>query len=159
MNSKISDLDFILRILLALFIGAIIGLERQFKNRHAGIRTFAIICLTSSFITMIGKFATPQFEVTYLPQNIMAVIISVGFIGAGIIFKDKGEKGMIIVRGLTTVATLLITSTIGFAIGLGLIKYALIVGVVTIISLFSFRKIELKTGLKKELYEVEKHKK
>lgn len=148
---NISDLDFVFRIFLALIIGGFIGLERQFRNRHAGIRTFAVLCMASALLSHLALVSSHSLESGNVPQAILAVVLSMGFLGAGVIYREK--NGIVIIHGLTTATTLLMTSTIGLALGLGFIKYAIIVFVFTVISLTLFRKIELKTGLKKIIVE------
>lgn len=152
MVEKISDFDFIIRLIVSLLLGSIIGLERQLKNKHAGIRTCAILCMTSSFIMMSGLYAASLFNNTeMILQQLMAVIISVGFIGSGVIYKVKDDKGTTIIHGLTTTAILLVTAIIGMMIGLGLIIKALIVFIIAFLSLIFFRMLEIKFGLKKDV--------
>lgn len=151
MNFNVNEYDLIWRLLLSLLIGSLIGLERQFRNRHAGMRTFAVLCMASTLLAHIALVSSNIFEAGNIPQALVAVVLSMGFLGSGIIYREK--NGIVIIHGLTTATTLLMTSTIGLAIGLGLIKVGLIVSIFTILSLVLFRKIELRTGLKKIIVE------
>lgn len=107
--------------------------------------------MASTLLAHIALVSSNFLETGNVPQAILAVVLSMGFLGAGVIYREK--NGIVIIHGLTTATTLLMTSTIGLAIGLGFIKYAIIVFVFTITSLMLFRKIELKTGLKKIIVE------
>ncbi len=153
MANEITDFDFIVRILLALLIGTLIGLERQYRNRHAGMRTFAVLCMASALIALIGLLSVDMFGNSDIPYVIVAIILSMGFLGAGVIYREK--KTMVIIHGLTTSTTLLMTAIIGLAIGLGFIKHALISFLITLVALLILRGIELKTGLKKIISEQE----
>ncbi len=143
----VSEKDFILRMLLSLVIGSIIGLERQFRNRHAGIRTFNILCMSSTLIGMIALYSAHYFGHSNMHGVLIAVIVSMGFLGAGVIYKEK-EKGVIIIHGLTTSTTLLMTAIIGVAIGIGYIFAGVISAILTILSLVLIRVIEIKLKLK-----------
>ncbi|MEO0160381.1 MAG: MgtC/SapB family protein [candidate division WOR-3 bacterium] len=153
MSSDLNDLDFIIRIFLSLVIGALIGLERQYRNRHAGMRTFAILSMASALIAMVGLLSAKIFGNSDIPYITVAIILSMGFLGAGVIYREKTT--MVIIHGLTTSTTLLMTAIIGLAIGLGFIKHALISFLITLVALLILRRIELKTGLKKIIPEQE----
>lgn len=104
----------ILRILSALLMGALIGATRERINRPAGLRTHALICMGSAFITYLSitVFSGESFGD---PGRMTAQIVSgIGFLGAGTILK----KG-ITVKGLTTAATLWVTAAIGIGFGSG----------------------------------------
>ncbi|MCX7757650.1 MAG: MgtC/SapB family protein [candidate division WOR-3 bacterium] len=153
MSNDLTIWDFTLRISVSLIVGALIGLERQFRNRHAGMRTFAILCMSSTMIALIGIIASDRFDNSNLSSVVVAIILSMGFLGAGVIYREK--KTMVIIHGLTTSTTLLQTAIIGIAIGLGLLIHAFIASLLTILILVILRGIELKTGLKKNIPEAE----
>jgi len=142
----VSEKDFIIRMLLSLVIGFIIGLERQIRNRHAGIRTFSILCMGSSLIGMVALYSANFFGTPNIPQILVAVIVGMGFLGAGVIYKEKEEK--VVIHGLTTSTTLLMTSIIGIAIGIGYIFAGVISAILTILCLVLIRAIEIKLKLK-----------
>jgi putative Mg2+ transporter-C (MgtC) family protein len=124
----ITDPDLI-KIGVAIACGGILGLERQYKNKTAGFRTIILICLGSAIFTLIAQRAG-------LGVNIN-VITGVGFIGAGVIFKDD-----IAVTGLTTAAVIWISAAIGMAVGAGDYLLGITSSIVTIIVLTTFHLLE-----------------
>ena len=102
--------DIIIRLALAVLVGALIGLERE-KTRHAaGLRTHLLVCIGSTLITLTSVDMFPQN-----PAPITAAIITgIGFLGAGTIFRDKNN-----VRGLTTAASIWAVAGLGLALGAG----------------------------------------
>lgn len=109
----------LIKIGLAIFFGGILGLERQWKHKTAGFRTIILICLGSALFTMVA-----QRGGTNVNAN---VITGIGFIGAGVIFKDGFT-----VSGLTTAAVIWISAAIGVATGTGDYTLSLIATVLTI---------------------------
>jgi len=111
----------LVRILASLSAGAAIGFERGFHGRPAGFRTHALVCLASALLMLFTVFQdswmtqvaaeTIRTDPTRMAQGIMT---GIGFLGAGVKFKEGAT-----VRGLTTAATIWITSAIGILIGIG----------------------------------------
>lgn len=101
----------ILRILLALLAGAILGFEREYRNKSAGFRTIILICVGSCLFTLVSIMLT-NGTMDRIASNI---VTGIGFIGGGVIFKSN--KG---VNGLTTAATIWVTAAIGMGLGAGL---------------------------------------
>jgi putative Mg2+ transporter-C (MgtC) family protein len=98
-----------LRLLAALVLGAVIGLERERQERAAGLRTVAMVSLGSCLFTIIGAYGFGQTD----PSRVAAQIVTgIGFLGAGTIFLRKD-----LVRGLTTAATIWSVAAIGMAAG------------------------------------------
>ena len=96
----ISLTDFVVRVGVALILGSLIGAEREWRNKLAGLKTNALVCVGSALFTCIGFYAGAASEYAD-PTRIAAQIASgIGFLGAGVIMRD----GMSI-RGLTTAAT------------------------------------------------------
>ncbi|RAP32934.1 hypothetical protein DID77_03900 [Candidatus Marinamargulisbacteria bacterium SCGC AG-439-L15] len=111
-------LDFFLKSVIAIVFGYIIGYERQTKKKPAGIKTHSLICLGASILT----FLSIHFSTYGDPSRIAAQIVSgIGFIGAGTIFMSKQR-----VQGLTSAATVWVSSAIGMLIGAGFIFFAFI---------------------------------
>jgi len=121
--------DDLIKIAIAILCGGILGIERQYKNKTAGFRTIILICLGSAIFTLIAQRAG-------LGVNIN-VITGVGFIGAGVIFKDD-----IAVSGLTTAAVIWTSAAIGMAVGAGDYLLGIISSVVTIVVLTVFHILE-----------------
>src|ERR1700761_1355314 len=125
----ISQADLI-KVGIAIFCGAVLGLERQYKNKTAGFRTIILICLGSTIFTMISQRAGQGVNIN--------LVTGVGFIGAGVIFKDN-----ISVNGLTTAAVIWVAAAIGMANGAGNYTLSLISTVLTLIVLLVFHVFEL----------------
>ena len=115
-------LDFVLRLGVALLLGAGVGLERQWRQRMAGTRTNALVSAGASAFVMCAFMVrdTSRSEA----QIVSYVVSGVGFLGAGVIFKDAGS-----VRGLNTAATIWCSAAIGAISGLGRPLHALILAV------------------------------
>jgi putative Mg2+ transporter-C (MgtC) family protein len=100
------------KLLLAFVLGAAIGYDRERHGKDAGIRTYAAVCMGSALFTFIGE----QLQDTAAVSRIIANIVTgVGFLGAGIIYKNNASSSS---QGLTTAATIWGTSAIGIAVGL-----------------------------------------
>jgi len=119
----------LIKIGIAVFCGALLGFERQYKNKTAGFRTIILICLGSTIFTMISQRAGQGVNIN--------LVTGVGFIGAGVIFKDN-----ISVNGLTTAAVIWVAAAIGMAIGAGNYMLAIISTFLTIIVLILFHLFE-----------------
>ena len=114
--------DFDTRLFVALLLGAVVGLERQWRQRIAGTRTNALVAAgASAFVMCAFLVRTP---ITNEAQIVSYVVSGVGFLGAGVIFKDSGT-----VRGLNTAATLWCSAAIGAVCGLGQLIYGVCVAV------------------------------
>lgn len=98
-----------LRLLVALALGAVVGLERERQERAAGLRTVTMVSLGSCLFTIVGAYGFGQTD----PSRVAAQIVTgIGFLGAGTIFLRKD-----LVRGLTTAATIWTVAAIGMAAG------------------------------------------
>jgi putative Mg2+ transporter-C (MgtC) family protein len=109
-------IDELIKIGISLLIGSLLGLEREYQNKPAGFRTIALICVGATLFTIISF---RMGEITHSIDRIAANIVTgIGFIGAGVIFKNGAN-----VYGLTTAATIWIAAGLGMAVGAG--EYAL----------------------------------
>lgn len=112
--------QFIVRLLISIICGVIIGIERKTRSKEAGIRTHAIVCMASALFMILSKYMVGALGPDTLdgdPTRIAASVVSgIGFLGAGIIMYRHD-----IMRGLTTAAGVWATSAIGMAIGAGFI--------------------------------------
>ena len=107
------DWDLILRLFLGGMMGGLIGLEREFRAKEAGLRTHFIVALGSALFMLISQYA---FEGRYDAARVAAQVVSgIGFIGAGVIIFQKN-----VVRGVTTAAGLWVAAAIGLACGAGM---------------------------------------
>jgi putative Mg2+ transporter-C (MgtC) family protein len=134
----------LLRLLLAVLAGALIGLERTYHGRPAGFRTHTLVCTASSLLMLFTVYQweliagapleTVRIDPTRMAQGIMT---GIGFLGAGAIMKDK-----VTVRGLTTAASIWMTASIGIIIGMGFHFAALLAVVLALMTLSFFRWVE-----------------
>ena len=132
------------RVLGAMMVGALIGFERSFHGRPAGFRTHALVCIASSILMIVTVYQNEWMTVmpldairtdpTRMAQGIMT---GIGFLGAGVIFKEG-----LTVRGLTTAASIWVTSAIGILIGIGFWFAAMLGTIATLTVLSLFRLIE-----------------
>ena len=130
------QLEYIVRVLVAGFCGAMIGYERKNKLKEAGIRTHFIVALTSALIIIISKYGfydiigTPGIGLD--PARVAAQVVSgVGFLGAGLIFVRNQS-----IIGLTTAAGMWATAGIGLAIGCGLYLLGIVSSIIILIAQF-----------------------
>lgn len=123
--------SIIIRILLALVLGGILGLEREQKQRPAGFRTYVVVCLGATLACITNIYMCEQLNSTD-PARIPAQVISgIGFLGAGTILVTRSNH----IKGLTTAAVLWCTATIGIAIGTGFYSGAILCTAVIFFSL------------------------
>ncbi|HTK09499.1 MAG TPA: MgtC/SapB family protein [Ktedonobacteraceae bacterium] len=125
----------LLRLTLALLLGALVGLERERGERTAGLRTHALVALGACLTMIVSAFGFTDIlgtpNVVLDPSRIAAQVISgIGFLGAGTILLRKE-----IVKGLTTAAAIWVVAAIGLACGAGLLLEAIFTTVLTIIVL------------------------
>jgi putative Mg2+ transporter-C (MgtC) family protein len=135
-------LDMLLRLLAAVASGAVIGYERSFHGRPAGLRTHVLVCLASSVLMLVTVYedqwvhlaADSRLDPTRMAQGIMT---GIGFLGAGVIVKEGLN-----VRGLTTAASIWITAAIGVLAGVGLFMPMSFAVIIALVVLTVFRLIE-----------------
>jgi putative Mg2+ transporter-C (MgtC) family protein len=149
--TNIINIDFFLRITIAVIFGFCIGLERELTNKYAGLRTHILVCLGACVFTLISIYGFPTFapgdnvDITQATgirdtSRVAAQIVTgIGFIGAGTVLRNGP-----IVLGLTTAATLWIAASIGMACGAGMFDIAFAGTCLAIITLVSIRVLERK---------------
>ncbi|MHA8049518.1 MgtC/SapB family protein [Aquirufa sp. ROCK-SH2] len=107
----------ILYVLLSIAIGAIIGIEREYKSKSAGLRTMILVCTGSCIFTILSI----KIGVGSADRIAANILTGIGFLGAGVIFKENNR-----VNGITTATTIWIVSALGMSIGSGYIELAFI---------------------------------
>ncbi|HHY83733.1 MAG TPA: MgtC/SapB family protein [Clostridiales bacterium] len=129
----------IIKLLLAMVFGGIIGLEREIGNRPAGFRTHTLVCMGSVLVMMTSEYLIKTYtSLEPDPSRLGAQVISgIGFLGVGTILKDGSR-----VRGLTTAASLWVVACIGLAIGVGFYWGALTATLFSYITLVLLKKFE-----------------
>ncbi len=142
------DIDFALRLLVAGILGAVVGLDREYRAKEAGYRTHFLVSLGSALIMIVSQYGFQEIikesSVTLDPSRVAAQVVSgIGFIGAGTIIFQKQ-----IVRGLTTAAGLWATAGIGLAIGSGMYMLGIASTVLTLIGLEALSLIFKRVGMK-----------
>src|ERR1700694_5442239 len=124
----------LLRLLMVLVVGGIIGAERELKSKSAGFRTIMLICMGSFLFTSFSIYISGQS-----PDRIASNIVTgIGFLGAGVIFK-RPSRG----HGLTTAATIWLTAALGMGVAMGQYAFVIIATALVLISLYFMVKLEI----------------
>lgn len=125
------------RILLAAVLGVVVGFERWYKGKSAGIRTYALVSMGSALFTVLsihGFGSSPAFD----PSRVAAqIVVGVGFIGAGLVFLRGGS-----VMGLTTAAGIWAAAAMGMTVGVGFYLISIYVAILTLIIFGAIRIVE-----------------
>jgi putative Mg2+ transporter-C (MgtC) family protein len=146
----ISIEQMILRLAVAMILGAIIGLERELIGKEAGIRTCMMVSAGAAIFSMIAL--SLPYIVAISPENIPDIIarnsgflgaianivVGIGFLGAGIIIKTEER-----VRGVTTAALIWVVASIGTLAGIGLIKFGVTAAALIAVTLYLLRNVNL----------------
>jgi len=122
------ELEMILRLLLAAALGLIIGLQREWKGKPAGVRTLALISMGSAMFSIISEMGFIGGDPSRIASGVVA---GIGFLGAGAILHRHGG-----VEGLTTATAIWASAGIGLAAGAGLYLIAVVATVITLVILF-----------------------
>ncbi len=126
--------QLLLKLILALILGGLIGVDREIKGRPAGLRTHVLVCVGATLFTIISM----SFIATSDPARIAAGIVTgIGFLGAGAIFRSKDH-----VQGLTTAADLWVIAAVGIAIGIGYYSAALAATILVLLVLLGGKSFE-----------------
>ncbi|MBI5183311.1 MAG: MgtC/SapB family protein [Nitrospinae bacterium] len=143
----------IIKLLLSAVLGGLIGIEREVHGRPAGFRTHiliatgsALLMMTSQYIFEVYQGLSDESVVRIDPGRIAAMTIaSMGFLGAGVIVRERGQ-----VRGLTTAACLWVVTAVGLGVGCGFYLASVITTFISILSLIVLRYVE--RNVKKDWY-------
>jgi len=106
-------LDAVLRLGAAIVVGGAIGLNRDLRNKPAGVRTHALVALGSALATIL---LADDRDPNAMSRVVQGIITGIGFLGAGVILRREGGRT---VRGLTTAASIWVVATLGIACGMG----------------------------------------
>ncbi len=110
-----------LRVLAAIIIGGLIGIERGMKNRPAGMRTYMTVCLGSCLVMMTNQYIYQMYSIGDPVRMAAQVVSGIGFLGAGTIVVTRRSQ----IKGLTTAAGLWASAAVGLAVGIGFYEAAL----------------------------------
>lgn len=143
--------EFILRLFTAGILGAVIGLDREYRAKEAGYRTHFLVSLGSALIMIVSQYGFQQIiqqdSVSLDPSRVAAQVVSgIGFLGAGTIIIQKQ-----FVRGLTTAAGIWATAGIGLAVGAGMYGIGVAATILTLIGLELLSLIFKSLGMKSSL--------
>ena len=137
---------FVARLLVAMFLGGLVGMERQTRGRAAGLRTNILVCLGSAAIIVAFQKLSLEFNMSAEsairmdPARAAAgVITGIGFLGAGTIVKSKD-----FVRGLTTAASIWVVSAIGVTVGLGEYVISVVLTLLVLVALYALNRLPIK---------------
>lgn len=119
-------------ILVSIACGALVGLEREYRNKSAGFRTVILICFGATIFTLASRLGNISDD--RIAANI---VTGIGFLGAGVIYQGKFS-----VQGLTTAAVIWTMAAIGMLVGFGEFTIGIVLAVVMVIILSLFQKIE-----------------
>lgn len=149
--SNIINVDFMIRVVVAVVLGFSLGLERELTNKYAGLRTHILVCLGACVFTLISIYGFPTFApgdnviidqatgIRDTSRVAAQIVTGIGFIGAGTVLRNGP-----IVLGLTTAATLWIAASIGMACGAGMYDIAFTGTLLSILTLVTIRVFERK---------------
>lgn len=136
--------DIVLQLILAVVLGGLVGLEREFLKKEAGLRTFILVCLGATLFTLISlqlsESSLGKVGVEFDPSRIIGqIVLGIGFLTAGLVI-FRGTR----IEGLTTAAALWVTAAVGATIGARFYFLAIFATSLTILILAGFRLLEEK---------------
>jgi putative Mg2+ transporter-C (MgtC) family protein len=132
--------DAVVRMLVAMLIGCVIGIDRDLHGKPTGMKTLALVSLGACIATMCAQgFSMSRPEIADVSRAVQGIVTGVGFLGAGVILQNPRENR---VRGLTTAASIWVTAAVGIVCGLGVWSVALIAMVLMIALLIVGRVVE-----------------
>jgi len=131
-----APLDIIIKLILAVLVGGVLGAEREYRSKSAGFRTLTMICLGATIFTIFSQILGGAGNPDRIASNI---VTGIGFVGAGVIFKSDGFAK---VNGVTTAAMIWVTAALGMAIGAGYLLIACIATGLALTVLFVFALLE-----------------
>lgn len=129
---ELSTIDIFVRLVIAVLLGGLVGIERTLAGKTAGMRTYALVAMGSALFVLISQIVSSQFInlTTFDPLRMASqVLVGIGFIGAGLVFHNVQDMRT---SGLTSAAGLWVAAGIGMACGFRLYALALIVALLTL---------------------------
>ncbi len=136
----------LLRLIVAIMLGSVVGIEREIHEHSAGMRTVALVTLGCALFTIVSAYGFLELfstvrGLTLDPTKVASYIVAgIGFLGAGTIFMSRDNER---IKGLTTAATIWVMAAIGIACGTGLLVEAIVTTALVIVVLVVFRVVEL----------------
>ena len=142
LEQKLVSNDAIFRLLVACLFGGLIGIEREWKNKSAGVRTNLLICMGCAFFTQLSPVLAGDTG-NNRGQVAANIVQGIGFLGAGLILHNRNR-----VSGLASAASIFVVASIGMACGAGLFLPAAIATVIVLIALWLVGAVEWRINLK-----------
>ncbi len=134
--------EIFFQLLLAAFLGSVIGLERGYRGRAAGMRTYALVTLGATLFSVISTNAFPEFigSTGFDPSRIISqIVVGIGFLGAGLmVFRTETPLG------LTTAAALWVAAAVGAAVGVKMYSIASFATFLVVVILYFLLKVEFR---------------
>jgi putative Mg2+ transporter-C (MgtC) family protein len=127
---NIEFVDIVLRLLAAAGAGMILGINRELKDKPAGVRTHAIVSLGAAIVTLTATL--PPTDPTSASRVLQGLVAGIGFLGAGVILRDTSSRT---IHGLTTAGTIWLCACLGAACGLGYWSVAAVAAALSILIL------------------------
>ncbi|MBI2578765.1 MAG: MgtC/SapB family protein [Candidatus Aenigmarchaeota archaeon] len=128
--------EVISKIIIAAFIGGVLGFERELSKKPADMRTSALVCIGAALFGVIASFQDSNSLPLY-PGVAAGIVTGLGFLGAGMIFKEKDQ-----VRGLTTATEVWVIGAIGLAVGLEMYEMAVAAAVIVLLIQLAGKEFE-----------------
>ncbi|WP_455392022.1 MgtC/SapB family protein [[Eubacterium] cellulosolvens] len=143
--------DYVIKIILSILLGGLIGIEREITHHWAGFRTHILVCLGATLFMFISTFQVLnlQSDINFnidVTRVAAGVVTGIGFLGAGVIFKEGAS-----VKGLTTAASIWVTAAVGLLVGVGEYILGIISTVFILLVLYSDFIIEKKLFKSREV--------
>lgn len=137
MTPPLSDVELVQRLLAAAFLGGLLGVERELRQKSAGLRTNILIAMGSALFTLMSYELAGDAPGADPGRLAAQIVTGVGFLGAGAIMRtDSG------IHGLTTAATVWVNAAVGVAAGGGVYRLAFIATAVTMVVLLALHPLE-----------------
>jgi len=135
----VSILSATQKILLVIFLSGLIGLEREHKQKGAGLRTHILVGVSATLVVLTSLYVSDIYKSADVTRLLHGIITGIGFLCAGTIIRGGGGKH---ISGLTTAASLWTVACIGMAVGSGLFSISIIFTLIVIVVLIGTRRIE-----------------
>ena len=129
---ELSTIDIVIRLVVAVLLGGLVGVERTLAGKTAGMRTYALVSMGSALFVLVSIIVSLQFInlTNFDPLRVASqILVGIGFIGAGLVFHNNQNMRT---SGLTSAAGLWVSGGIGMACGFGLFSLALIAAILTL---------------------------
>lgn len=147
---EVTYIAVFLRILMAVIVGGLIGLERGMKNRPAGLRTYMLVCTGACLIMLTNQYIYQTFQTGDPTRMAAQVVNGIGFLGAGTIIVTRRNQ----IKGLTTAAGLWSAAGVGLALGIGFYEAALVGSIAIFIVMTLLQKMDNRMHRKTKTVEV-----